>query len=57
MWMTRSDHYHPKGQMPSRYTIDAQQRQREALPFADEQDFEEARRGFIAAPSYPQDHE
>ena len=34
-----------------RYTIEAQKRQR-ILPFADKQDFEEAKRGFIAVPSY-----
>ena len=38
--------------MPSRYTIEAQQQQRRILPFADKQDFEEAKRGFIAAPPY-----
>lgn len=34
------------------YTIEAQQQQRRLLPFADKQDFEEAKRGFIAAPPY-----
>ena len=38
--------------MPSQYTIEAQQQQRRILPFADKQDFEEAKRGFIAAPPY-----
>ena len=38
--------------MPSRYTIEAQQQQRRILPLADKQDFQEAKRGFIAAPSY-----
>ena len=50
-------HSSPKGKMPSRYTIEAQQQQRRILPLADKQDFEEAKRGFIAAPSLPQDHE
>jgi alkyl sulfatase BDS1-like metallo-beta-lactamase superfamily hydrolase len=38
--------------MPSKYTIEAQQKQREILPLADKRDFEEAKRGFIAAPPY-----
>ncbi|UVC09607.1 MBL fold metallo-hydrolase [Rhizobium sp. TH2] len=45
-------HYSPKGKMPSEYTIQAQKLQRALLPFADKQDFEEAKRGFIAAPPY-----
>lgn len=44
-------HFHPKGKMPSKYTIAAQQQQRKILPLADKQDFQEAKRGFIAAPS------
>ena len=47
-------HFHPKGKLPSEYTIDAQARQRAMLPFDDERDFEEASRGFIAAPDYKQ---
>jgi alkyl sulfatase BDS1-like metallo-beta-lactamase superfamily hydrolase len=45
-------HFSPKGKPPSKYTVEAQQKQREILPLADKQDFEEAKRGFIAAPSY-----
>ena len=45
-------HFHPKGTMPSQYTIEAQQLQRRILPLADKQDFQEAKRGFIAAPPY-----
>ncbi|SEI18841.1 Alkyl sulfatase BDS1, metallo-beta-lactamase superfamily [Rhizobium tibeticum] len=45
-------HFSPKGKMPSQYTIEAQQQQRQLLPFADRQDFEEAERGFIAAPPF-----
>lgn len=37
---------------PSEYTIARQQALRENLPFDDERDFDEQRRGFIAAPSY-----
>jgi len=47
-------HFHPKGKMPSKYTIEAQQNQRASLPFSDKRDFEEAKRGFIAAPDYKQ---
>jgi len=49
-----SKHYHPKGKFPSEFTIDAQIRQRGMLPFDDERDFEEAKKGFIAAPDYKQ---
>jgi alkyl sulfatase BDS1-like metallo-beta-lactamase superfamily hydrolase len=47
-------HFHPKGKFPSEYTIDSQIRQRNLLPFEDERDFEEAKKGFIAAPQYKQ---
>jgi alkyl sulfatase BDS1-like metallo-beta-lactamase superfamily hydrolase len=47
-----AQHFHPKGKMPSRYTIEAQRYQRQILPLADKQDFEEAKRGFLAAPPY-----
>ncbi|TBZ07615.1 alkyl/aryl-sulfatase [Rhizobium leguminosarum] len=45
-------HFSPKGKMPSEYTIQAQKLQRDLLPLTDKQDFEEAKRGFIAAPPY-----
>jgi alkyl sulfatase BDS1-like metallo-beta-lactamase superfamily hydrolase len=45
-------HFSSKGKMPSKYTIESQQQQRKILPLADKRDFEEAKRGFIAAPSY-----
>ncbi|MGD9331915.1 MAG: alkyl sulfatase dimerization domain-containing protein [Desulfobacterales bacterium] len=47
-------HFHPKGKMPSQFTIDLQKALRQSLPFDDKQDIEEARRGFIAAPPYRQ---
>jgi alkyl sulfatase BDS1-like metallo-beta-lactamase superfamily hydrolase len=47
-------HFHPKGQPPSRHTVQARQRQRLSLPFDDQRDVEEAQRGFIAAPPYRQ---
>ncbi len=48
------EHFHPKGKQPSEFTIKKQQEQREFLPFEDERDFEEQKRGFIAAPDYTQ---
>ncbi|MEQ1955147.1 alkyl/aryl-sulfatase [Mesorhizobium sp. CN2-181] len=45
-------HFNAKGKMPSQFTIEAQQEQRRVLPLSDKQDFEEAKRGFIAAPSF-----
>jgi alkyl sulfatase BDS1-like metallo-beta-lactamase superfamily hydrolase len=45
-------HFHPKGNLPSKYTVEAQKHQRQILPLADKQDFEEAKKGFIAAPDY-----
>ncbi|MGF1680038.1 alkyl/aryl-sulfatase [Photobacterium minamisatsumaniensis] len=47
-------HFDPKGQPPSKYTQDIQQQQRESLPFDDKRDFDEAKKGFIAAPDYKQ---
>jgi len=49
-----SKHFHPKGKMPSKFTIELQNGLRKTLPFEDKRDFEEARKGFIAAPSYKQ---
>ncbi len=45
-------HFSPKGKLPSTYTIEVQRKARETMPFADGQDFEEAKKGFIAAPAY-----
>ncbi len=47
-------HFDKKGKKPSKYTIDIQKRLRETLPFDDKRDFEEAKKGFIAAPPYKQ---
>jgi len=47
-------HFHPKGKLPSSYTIEIQKHQREILPFADKRDFDEQKKGFIAAPEYKQ---
>lgn len=47
-------HFHPKGKMPSTYTVELQKKLRETLPFEDKQDFAEQEKGFIAAPDYKQ---
>jgi alkyl sulfatase BDS1-like metallo-beta-lactamase superfamily hydrolase len=47
-------HFHPLGKPASPATVSAQQAQRASLPFDDERDFEEVRRGFIAEPAYRQ---
>jgi alkyl sulfatase BDS1-like metallo-beta-lactamase superfamily hydrolase len=49
-----SKHFDPKGKPPSKYTIELQQGLRATLPFDDERDAEEAKKGFIAAPPYKQ---
>lgn len=49
-----SKHFDVKGKMPSKFTIELQEGQRKSLPFEDKRDFEEAKRGFIAAPKYKQ---
>jgi alkyl sulfatase BDS1-like metallo-beta-lactamase superfamily hydrolase len=46
--------FDPKGKEPSTFTIELQNGLRKTLPFEDKRDFEEARRGFIAAPPYKQ---
>lgn len=42
-------HFHPLGKAPSRHTIAMLEEARRTLPFADMRDFEENRRGLIAA--------
>ncbi len=48
------EHFHELGKSPSPATVARRAVVREQLPFDDERDFDEARRGFIAAPSYRQ---
>jgi alkyl sulfatase BDS1-like metallo-beta-lactamase superfamily hydrolase len=50
----QQQHFHAKGKPPSRYTMELQESRRATLPFDDQRDLEEARRGFIAAPPYKQ---
>jgi alkyl sulfatase BDS1-like metallo-beta-lactamase superfamily hydrolase len=47
-------HFDPKGKPPSAYTIAFQRALRRSLPFEDQRDYEEAQRGFLAAPDYQQ---
>lgn len=49
-----SKHFDAKGNPPSEFTIELQEGLRKTLPFEDKRDFEEAKRGFIAAPDYKQ---
>jgi len=49
-----SGHFHPRGKLPSTYTVEQQRALRASLPFEDQRDFEESKRGFIAAPPYKQ---
>jgi alkyl sulfatase BDS1-like metallo-beta-lactamase superfamily hydrolase len=41
-------HFHLKGKAPSKHTLDVLKRARGGLPFADQRDFEEQKRGLIA---------
>jgi len=47
-----TEHFHPLGKSPSPATSAAQAALRKSLPFDDVRDFDEARRGFLAAPTY-----
>lgn len=47
-------HFDGKGKLPSTITVEAQKQQRAMLPFEDKRDFDEAKKGFIAAPDYKQ---
>ncbi|MEN6464191.1 MAG: alkyl sulfatase dimerization domain-containing protein [Syntrophaceae bacterium] len=47
-----SQHFSPKGKLPSKYTIDARNKALASMPFEDKQDFAEAKKGFIAAPPF-----
>ena len=49
-----SKHFDPKGNLPSEFTIELQNGLRKSLPFEDKRDFDEAKKGFIAAPDYKQ---
>jgi hypothetical protein len=44
------EHFHPKGKPPSKHTLEVLAQARATLPFADKRDFDEEKKGFIAAP-------
>jgi len=44
------EHFHPKGKPPSKYTVEVIEKARATMNFADKRDFEEQKKGFIAAP-------
>jgi len=48
--VSAQEHFHPKGKPPSEHTKEVLRAARATLPFDDDRDFEEYRRGFIAAP-------
>jgi len=48
------EHFHPLGTLPSASTRSAQAARRAGLPFDDDRDFTEVRRGFLVAPGYRQ---
>ncbi len=47
-------HFDPKGKLPSTFTVEKQQGLRTSMPFEDQRDFEEQKKGFIAAPDFKQ---
>ncbi len=48
--LAQTEHFHPKGKPPSEYTLEIIEQARATFPFADTKDFEEQKKGFIAAP-------
>ena len=47
-----AQHFDPLGKPPSTFTIQLRNGRKAELPFADQRDFDEAKRGFIAGPPY-----
>jgi alkyl sulfatase BDS1-like metallo-beta-lactamase superfamily hydrolase len=52
--LAQDTHFDPNGTMPSKYTIELRDGLSATLPFDDKRDFDEAKKGFIAAPDYKQ---
>ena len=46
------EHFDPLGKAPSKFTIELREGLKATLPFEDERDLEEAKKGFIAEPPY-----
>ncbi len=40
------EHFHPKGKVPSKYTVEVIEKARATMNFADKRDFEEQKKGF-----------
>ena len=49
----QTEHFHPKGKVPSEHTLKVFEEAKATLPFSDRQDFEEWERGFIARRDNP----
>ena len=47
-------HFDPQGKPPSTFTLELRDGVKAELPFSDKRDFDEAKKGFIAAPPYKQ---
>ena len=47
-----AQHFDPKGNLPSMYTIELRKGVSATLPFEDKRDFDEAKKGFIAEPPF-----
>ena len=48
----QTEHFHPKGKPPSKHTIELREQESKTLSFSDTRDFEEQKKGFIAAPKF-----
>jgi alkyl sulfatase BDS1-like metallo-beta-lactamase superfamily hydrolase len=46
------NHFDPKGNAPSKFTVQNWEDVKNKMPFKDKRDFEEQKKGFIAAPEY-----
>lgn len=46
------EHFHPLGTSPSRFTLELRNGAKQALPFNDQRDFEESKRGLLAVPAF-----
>jgi alkyl sulfatase BDS1-like metallo-beta-lactamase superfamily hydrolase len=47
-------HFDPKGNLPSTFTLELRKGITATLPFSDKRDYDEAKKGFLAEPSYKQ---
>ena len=52
--VSAAKHFDPLGKTPSKFTLEIRKGLQVQLPFADKRDFDEAKKGFIAEPSYKQ---